>query len=374
MKTEKSTRPRSFDFFNRPNLFTIAFLLLFAALLWLFYFLIKPFFSLFMWALILAMVFYPLYAWANRRLGHRRNLSAAIMAPLVLILLALPGFFILLNLSEEVRKSYEIISTTSWDEKSDWIVQKIRENQLDTQLQKWGLDPVETFEILQENVAKGLRSLSAAVLARTTDILLHVPIFFLKVFFVAVALFFFFRDGAYLSRRLIELLPMSHSYQKKVADTFSATVMAVVRATFITAATQGVLAGTGFAVAGVPFPILLGLATSINSCIPILGAASIWIPTVIYLIIQEQFLAAILLSLWCFLVVSTIDNVLKPLIISGSVRLPVFLVFFTILGGLKAYGIIGIFLGPIILSMGLAFLSIYRELYLKPSRVRARRQ
>jgi predicted PurR-regulated permease PerM len=373
MKTKKYTRPRAFNFFTRPNLFTIAFLLLFALLLWMFYFLLKPFFSLFMWALIIAMVFYPLYGKLNHLLGRRPNLSAALTAFLVLILLALPGFFILLNLGKEASKTYEMFSATSWDEKSGWIVEKIREKQLDKQLQKWGMDPVETFMVLQDTVAKGLRDFSGTLLIKVTGLLKHIPAFCLKVCFMAVALFFFFRDGAYLSRKIIELLPMTQAHQKKVADTFSTTVMAVVRATFITAATQGVLAGTGFAVAGVPFPILLGLATSITSCIPILGAASVWVPSVIYLIVQEHFIAALLLALWSFFVVSMVDNILKPLIIGAGGRLPIFLVFFTIMGGLKAYGFIGIFLGPLILSMGLAFLSIYRELYLKPSRAGQKR-
>jgi predicted PurR-regulated permease PerM len=372
MKTKKSTRTQAFNFFTQPNLFAIAFLLLFASLIWMFYFLLKPFFSIFMWALILALVFYPLYDKINRLLGRRPNAAAALVAIFVMLLLALPGFFILLNLGEEASKTYEMFSATSWDEKSGWIIEKIREKQLDTQFQKWGLDPAETLKVLQDAVAKGLRDLSGTLLVKVTDVLKHIPIFFLKVCFMAVALFFFFRDGAHLSRKIIELLPMSPSHQKKVTDTFSTTVMAVVRATFITAATQGVLAGTGFAVAGVPFPILLGMATSVTSCIPILGAASVWVPSVIYLIVQEHFIAAFLLALWSFFVVSTVDNILKPLIIGAGGRLPIFLVFFTILGGLKAYGVIGIFLGPIILSMGLAFLSIYKELYLNPSPARAK--
>jgi predicted PurR-regulated permease PerM len=373
MKTKKATRPRAFNFFTQSNIFAIAFLVLFALLIWMFYFLLKPFFSLFMWALIIAMVFYPLYGKINRLLGGRPNLSAVLAAFFILILLALPGFFILLNLGKEASKTYEMFSATSWDEKSGWIIEKIREKQLDTQFRKWGLDPVETLKVLQEAVTKGLRDFSGTLLVKVTGILKHIPIFFLKVFFMAVALFFFFRDGAYLSSRIIELLPMSLAHQKRVADTFSSTVMAVVRATFITAATQGVLAGIGFAVVGVPFPILLGMATSITSCIPILGAASVWVPSVIYLIVQEHFIAAFLLALWSFFVVSTVDNILKPLIIGAGGHLPIFLVFFTILGGLKAYGFIGIFLGPLILSMGLAFLSVYRDLYLKPSRARTGR-
>lgn len=145
---------------------------------------------------------------------------------------------------------------------------------------------------------------------------------------------------------------------------FSKTVTAVVRSMFVTALVQGTLAGAGFAVAGLPVPILLALVTAINSFIPFLGAASVWFPASIWLILQEEYLKGIGLGLYGFLVISMIDNFIKPLLIGESTKIPVFLLFFTILGGLQVYGVLGIFLGPIILSLGMAFLTIYREIYL----------
>jgi Ca2+-transporting ATPase len=133
---------------------------------------------------------------------------------------------------------------------------------------------------------------------------------------------------------------------------------------FVTAFVQGILAGAGFTVVGLPVPILLGLLTAINSFIPFLGATSVWLPASIWLILQEEYLKGIGLGLYGFMVISMIDNVIKPLIIGESTKIPVFILFFTILGGLQVYGVLGIFLGPIIISLGMAFLAIYREIYL----------
>jgi predicted PurR-regulated permease PerM len=149
-------------------------------------------------------------------------------------------------------------------------------------------------------------------------------------------------------------------------------VTAVVRAIFLTALVQGVMTGLGCQVAGVPVPILLGLVAFVNSFIPFLGAASVWIPVTIWLFYNDQLLAAWGMLLWGG-VISVVDNIMKPWIIGNHAKLPLFWLFFTTLGGLKVYGILGIFLGPIILSMGMAFLAIYREVYLnlrKPARAR----
>jgi predicted PurR-regulated permease PerM len=152
-------------------------------------------------------------------------------------------------------------------------------------------------------------------------------------------------------------------------DRFARTVSSVVRAMFITSIAQGILAGLGFMAAGLPLPLLFAVVTAVNSFIPVLGAASVWVPASVWLLTQGHTSAAVGLALWGFFVVSMVDNVIKPMMIGKEFRLPLILVFFTILGGLKLYGFLGVFLGPIILSMGLAFLQIYREVYLKHQRV-----
>jgi predicted PurR-regulated permease PerM len=164
----------------------------------------------------------------------------------------------------------------------------------------------------------------------------------------------------------VEFFPLEHHHREIAVETISRTVSAVVRGMLITALAQGLLAGAGFAVAGLPVPFLLGLLTFINSFIPFLGAASVWIPSAIWLFMQDHVLAGLGLALYGTFVISTVDNIIKPLIIGEVTRIPVFLLFFTILGGLRVYGFLGIFLGPIILALGMAFLSIYRDVYLKP--------
>ncbi|HJT25720.1 MAG TPA: AI-2E family transporter, partial [bacterium] len=163
--------------------------------------------------------------------------------------------------------------------------------------------------------------------------------------------------------RATELLPLEERHRHKVVHTFSITVTAVVRAVFLTAVVQGSMAGLGFYMAGVPVPILLGLAAFILSFIPFLGAASVWIPVSIWLFAQDHVVAGVGLVLWG-LVITAMDSVIKPWIIGNEAKLPLFWLFFTTIGGLKVYGLLGVFLGPIILSLGMAFLAIYREVYL----------
>ncbi len=184
---------------------------------------------------------------------------------------------------------------------------------------------------------------------------------------MTVALFFFFRDGAPLAIKAVELLPMEPEHRKKVVHTFSITVTAVVRAVFLCALMQGVMTGLGLYITGVPVPILLGLLAFVNSFIPFLGAASVWIPACVWLLIQDQSGSAVLLAV-IRVVITILDQVLRAWLIGNEAKLPIFWLFFTTIGGLKVYGFLGIFLGPIILSMGIAFLAIYREVYLGGSK------
>jgi predicted PurR-regulated permease PerM len=127
-------------------------------------------------------------------------------------------------------------------------------------------------------------------------------------------------------------------------------------------------------IAGVPVPVLLGLAVFTLSFIPFLGVTWVWIPIAFWLFVQDHTLAATGLTAWG-IVLTSIDHVMRPWLIGSQAKLPLFWLFFTTIGGLKVYGFLGIFLGPIILSMGMAFLAIYREVYVglrKPAKSRGR--
>jgi predicted PurR-regulated permease PerM len=277
--------------------------------------------------------------------------------------LALPGFVVVVNLGKELPNVYAFLSTAQWDQKSQWLMDKLKGFNLGSWLQPFGIDSTQAGQILQKQLAGALQNLSQFLLEKVTNAFKNAPGFGLQAAFVSVALFFFFRDGSRLAFKAVEFLPMEKKHQEKVAHTFSVTVTAVMRAIFLTALAQGIMSGLGFVAAGVPFPILLGLIAFVNSFIPFLGAASVWIPASIWLFYQDQTLGGLGLVAWG-IVISIVDNVLRPWLIGTEAKIPLFWLFFTTIGGLKVYGILGIFLGPIILSMGMAFLAIYREVYL----------
>lgn len=352
---------------SRQNVFVVAFFVLLIGLLSLLFSLLEPFLRSFVWATILVMVFHPLYARLLKATGKRRWLAALISTLLVLAFLALPGFFVVLNLGPELHKAYDFLSTAQWDEKSQWLVEKMKTLNVGAWLQSWGIDSGQYEAVLQRQVSNAMENFSHAVLQRISDAFQNVVWFAVEIAFICVALFFFFRDGSRLALRATEFLPLEEKHRQKVVHTFSVTVTAVVRAIFLTALVQGLMAGLGFVAAGVPLPILLGLAAFVLSFIPFLGAASVWIPAVLWLLVQGSTGAGIGLALWG-VVITAMDYIIKPWVIGNEAKLPLFWLFFTTIGGLKVYGLLGIFLGPIILSLGMAFLAIYREVYLNLQR------
>jgi predicted PurR-regulated permease PerM len=354
----------SFRLFNRENLFAGAFIVILVTLLWLVFSVLEPFWMDFMWALIFALTLYPVFTRLKNLLRGRGTLAALILTLLILISLALPGSFLLMNLGQEAKDAYRALSRISFSEKGMVLAQKLRNSGLQPYLERWGIQPEQTEALVWNGIASGLKDVPRIIGERVSAIFKNLAIFVIHLLFVMVALFFFLRDGSRYAHFIVGLLPLERPYQERAVSAFSNTVTAVVRSMFVTAFVQGILAGAGFAVVGLPVPILLGLLTAVNSFIPFLGATSVWLPASIWLIIQEEFLKGIGLGLYGFFIISMIDNFIKPMIIGESTRIPVFILFFTILGGLKVYGVLGIFLGPIILSMGMAFLTIYREIYL----------
>jgi predicted PurR-regulated permease PerM len=357
---------------TRQHLFVAAFFVLLLGLLSLLFSLIEPFLRSFTWAAILVMVFHPLQERLRRWTRSGENLSALLSTLAVLAFMVLPGVFVVLNLAGELPKAYAFLSSTEWDKLSSRIVEGLRAFLAGTFLQGWGPGSLLDPEQVQKQVASALQSSSGFILEKVTGVFKNLAGFLLQALFTSVAMFFFFRDGSRLSRRLVELVPMEPVYRDKVVRTLSVTVTAVVRALFINALVQGLMAGVGFALAGVPVPILLGLLVFVFSFIPFLGAGAIWVPAVIWLFTQDQALAGSCLLAWG-LVISTVDNFIKPWLIGAEAKLPVFWLFFSTLGGLKVYGFLGIFLGPILLSLGMAFLSIYKEVYLPIRAVPARK-
>jgi len=173
-------------------------------------------------------------------------------------------------------------------------------------------------------------------------------------------LFFFIRDGRAIAKRGASLVPLAADRREDLADRLAAVTRAVVRGTVLTALIQGLLLGIGFAVVGLQAPVVFGVVGAVLSVVPFGGTALVWVPAVIFLAVQGHYTqAAVLLAFG--VVVSTIDNFLKPLLISDRTELPTLGVFIGVIGGLAAFGIIGLFLGPVVIALALALVDFTRE-------------
>jgi len=225
-------------------------------------------------------------------------------------------------------------------------------------LQDWHID-------LADIAVKGTNVVSAFLVSQAADMLKNLASFVIDFFLTTFALFFFFRDGARMVRGIQELLPMEPEHKALVLDRLHETLSAVVQGTLITAAAQGALAGVGFALLGVPFAVFLGCAAAFASLLPF-GAPVVWGLVAIYLGFTASIAKTLVLIVWGTLVVGTIDNFVRPMLIGGSTEIPTILLFFGILGGLQAYGFLGVFLAPVVIAILVAFVRIYREQYATP--------
>jgi predicted PurR-regulated permease PerM len=164
-------------------------------------------------------------------------------------------------------------------------------------------------------------------------------------------LFFFLRDGRGMLQRGIRLVPMARARKDDLARTLGGVTRAVVLGTLVTSVVQGTLVGIGFAIAGLPSPLVFGAVGAMASLIPVVGTALVWVPAAITLVAQGQSGWALFLVLWSIILVAGSDNVIRPLIISGRSNASTLLVFVGLLGGLSVFGFAGIFMGPVVLTL-----------------------
>jgi predicted PurR-regulated permease PerM len=162
---------------------------------------------------------------------------------------------------------------------------------------------------------------------------------------------------------LLDILPMESDHTHAVGLRVYDTVTAVIRAALITAVAQGALSMIGYLIAGVPLSLLFGVMTGFAALIPVVGAALIWVPVCVFIVAQDPGWGLFLLA-WCFFLVSMIDNFIKPIVIGSQARMPILLIFCAMIGGANIYGVTGFIVGPILIALLLAFITIYRDYYL----------
>jgi predicted PurR-regulated permease PerM len=173
------------------------------------------------------------------------------------------------------------------------------------------------------------------------------------------AMFFFLRDGRRILEKIFYYAPLSHDDEMMVLERLTSVTRATIKGTVVIGIIQGALAGIGFWVAGLGGAAFWGTIMAILSIVPGIGAALVWIPAVIYLILTGQIMPGLLLGVWCIAVVSTVDNILRPMLVGKDAKMPDLLILVGTLGGLLLFGPIGFIVGPVVCGLFLTVWDIY---------------
>jgi predicted PurR-regulated permease PerM len=201
--------------------------------------------------------------------------------------------------------------------------------------------------------AGGASGLLQGVVGRLTHAALDLVVFLL-------ILFFLLRDGGRLKSELRPISPFSETQERQIFDHLERTIKGALQAVIVVPVVQGVLAGIGFMLFGVPSPFVWGTAVILAATVPLLGSPLGWTPAVAYLFLRDETGPAIGLLAYCLVVVSGSDNVIKPLLLRGTANIHPLLGFLSILGGVLAFGVFGFLIGPVVLSLVLSAIRIYR--------------
>ena len=338
--------------------------MIFLVLILISFLIIRPFLTAVLAGVILSYIFYPCYSRIYRKISNK-NISALITSIIVVVILTVPLFFVLNTISTEAYTTY-LLSR-----------QKLASGQFLASCEPAD-KPVCKFINYFADKANDpkiryyfdttIKNATAKITEGISNVLFTLPIFLLDTFIILFVMFFMFRDGEILVDKIGRILPLKNKYRKHVFKKLNDMAYAVIYGSIIIAIIQGTLGGLGFLIFGLSSPLLWGVVMIFAALIPYVGSSIVWFPAALMLIINGYFnletnliIKGILLMLYGVLIIGTIDNILKPKLIGDKGGLHPVLVLLGVVGGLKFFGFIGIVIGPIILSMLVAFIKIYEE-------------
>ena len=334
---------------NDRLLVQILLLVLFGASFWV----MAPFWSALFWGAVLAFASWPLMRLLTRALGGRESLAAGILTLGWMLLVAVPLVWLGFNLADHVRDAVTLIKDVQVDglpEAPTWLgsIPFVGERLVGMwdSIDQQGAALMVTIKPYLGQVRNWLLARSAQIGGGILELTLSL-----------VFVFFFYRDGPRLAmfvHRLLERLIGDRAGY--YIDLVAGTVQRVVNGVIGTAAAQALLALIGFLIAGVPGALVLGIVTFLLSLIP-MGPPLVWIPATAWLVWKGDYTYAVFLGVWGTFIISGVDNVLKPYLISRGGNLPLVIVLLGVFGGLIAFGFIGLFIGPTLLAVAYSLLT-----------------
>ncbi len=326
------------------------------------FYVLAPFMAPLALGIIFAVLLHPLYHRMTGWLGGRESLAAFLTVIVSVLVMLIPMSILGAQLVSEAQGLYvDIAFNQERPFQDEWLAR----------VSPWidSYAPYASGESTRftENISVYAQEAAAWILQHLGAAFSGISTFFLQTFIFLMTLYYLLRDGARLKHVVIEVSPLADEDDEMIFQKLGLAVNSVVKGKLVIALIQGLLSGVGFALFGVPNPVMLGFIAALVSLVPPLGTGLILVPAVLYLVVVGAIGPAIGLAIWSVVAVGLIDNMLGPKLMGSGMALHPLLVLLSVLGGLAFFGPIGLFLGPIAVSFLVTLLSLYRHFMSLPS-------
>lgn len=329
--------------------------------LYLTYLIFEPFLSPIVLGIIFAVVFHPTYLKLLSLTKGKRSLASLTTCLLITLIIVIPLIYIAAVFMGEITSAYgrfdEVMQSgtyrdlfPSWDNPAFQNLYK----KLSRHFEALQIDP----KTVSMNAVREIGSYSVSIM---TGAVKNAAMFLIDIVLMLFTMYYLLRDSDTIAVEIKEMIPITEQQSERIFTRLKDIIYATLYGTFICAAVQGFLGGLAFWALGLSSPVVWGVVMGLLAVFPILGAFFVWVPASVFLIIQGSFIKGTILFLWGFLIVSTVDNLIWPLLVSGRAMLHPLATFFGMLGGIIVFGPIGIFAGPFVIALFLILLDIVKE-------------
>jgi len=323
--------------------------------------LVRPFADALIVAAVVVVLAWPFHHRLLRLTHERRALATGLSVVAVTLGVVLPvvGLFLLVS-RELAALANQVAVELDRGDLATFITSMQRVPLLAWLVGQVGGADALTVELRgasRDTVADIARAIGQSVpdlVGRTARLVLKVTVF-------ELALSTLFYRGEALLMWLTRLSPLRPAHTQRLLKVFSDFARKVVTAGLVAAVVQGLVAGLGYLLVGIERPILLAFLTGVLSFVPVVGTAAAWVPVTLILLLQGHTIGALVVTLWSILLTGTVDNIVKPLVVRGHGDMPALLVFLGVFGGLAAFGVVGLLVGPVLMAVLLALLRFYEE-------------
>lgn len=335
----------------------VGFLLTLSAVTLGFIAILIPFYSAILWAVVFAIIFFPMHARVEARLDGYRNVAAAVSVLICICFVIVPSLLFLGLLVQQASQFYDYVQSGAFDgEQLLEKLQSILPGFLRERLSFWESNNLAQLrDHISTAFVEGGRFFAAQALQFGKNTLELLIIFAIMLYL----LFFLFRDGRELTSIFQRFIPLNDRHTRRFTSKFTSVVHATIRSTVIIAVVQSLIAALSFWALGIRPVLLWSVAVGIMSFFPALGGAVIWIPAALYLVFADEWIKAVILVLIGVFGIGLVDNLLRPPLIGQETKLPDYVILLSTVGGIAIFGLNGFILGPLIAALFISFWSLF---------------